>query len=130
MSVEELQTVKKQIFIVDDDESVRRALKLLMMTYGFEVDTFASFEDFLSDIPNSLQGCLILDIYMPGLDGWEGQRILIKSGSDRPVIFITADKNNEFKEKAVKVGAKGLLQKPFNDQELVDLINSAFLSKD
>ena len=79
MSVEELQTVKKQIFIVDDDESVRRALKLLMMTYGFEVDTFASFEDFLSDIPNSLQGCLILDIYMPGLDGWEGQRILIKS---------------------------------------------------
>ena len=119
----------KQIYIVDDDESVCRALKLLMMTYGFVVQTFYSAEKFLSTVLNTSPGCLIMDVYMPGLNGWEAQQELIKTGSDRPVIFITADKNGDLKDKALQAGAAGFLQKPFNDQELVDLINRAILVK-
>ena len=113
----------KQIFIVDDDESVCRALNVLLVAYGFTVDTFNSAEEFFRAVPDSLPGCLILDIHMPGLDGWETLEHLLISRSSRPVIIISADKNGGLNEKALMAGAKGFLQKPFNDQELVDLIN-------
>jgi FixJ family two-component response regulator len=113
----------KQIFIVDDDESVCRALSILLVTYGFAVDTFTSAEEFFRAVPNSVPGCLILDVHMPGLDGWETLQHLLASGSSRPVIIISADKNEGLQEKASKGGAVGFLQKPFNDQSLVDLIN-------
>ena len=115
----------KQIFIVDDDVSVCRALSVLLVTYGFTVNTFASAEEFFSAVSNSVPGCLILDIHMPGLDGWETLQYLIKSGSSRPVIIISADKNEELNEKALKAGAVGFLQKPFNNKALVDLIKVA-----
>jgi two-component system, LuxR family, response regulator FixJ len=119
----EMLLENKQIFIVDDDESVCRALSVLLATYGFTVDTFTSAENFFNVVPNSVPGCLILDIHMPGLDGWETLQRLLASGSSRPVIIISADKNGELNEKALMAGAMGFLQKPFNDQELVDLIN-------
>jgi two-component system response regulator FixJ len=119
----------KQIFIVDDDESVCRALGVLLVTYGFTVDTFTSAEEFFRAVPNSVPGCLILDLHMPGLGGWEALRHLFTSGSSRPVIIISADKNEGLNEKASKAGAAGYLQKPFNDQALVDLINIAVEDK-
>lgn len=122
----EMLSGKKQIYIVDDDESVRRALKLLLVTYDFQVETFNSAEKFFSAVPNSVPGCLILDIHMPGLEGWEAQQRLFKSGSKRPVIIISADKNGGLKEQAFRTGAIGFLQKPLDNQELVDLINQAF----
>ena len=61
----------KKIFIVDDDESVCRALSILLGTHGFAVDTFTSADAFFRTIPNSAPGCLLLDIHMPTLDGWE-----------------------------------------------------------
>ena len=115
----------KQIFVVDDDESVCRALSVLLATYGFTVNTFTSPEVFFNVVPNSVSGCLILDIHMPGIDGWLTLQHLITSGSSRPVIIISADKNSGVSEKAIKAGAVGFLQKPFNDQALVDLINLA-----
>ena len=114
-----------QIFIVDDDVSVCRALDILLVTYGFTVDTFISAEDFFRAVPNSVPGCLILDIHMPGLDGWETQQRLVASGSSRPVIVMSADKNRGLNERALKAGAAGFLQKPFDDQTLVDLIKVA-----
>jgi len=112
-----------QIFIVDDDESVCRALSILLVTYGFTVGAFTSAEKFFRAVPNNVPGCLILDIHMPVLDGWETLQQLLASGSSRSVIIISADKNGELNEKALKAGAIGFLQKPFNDQDLVDLIN-------
>ena len=117
---------KKQIYIVDDDESVCRALKILLVTFGFKVETFPSAEEFFSAVPNSMKGCLVMDIHMPGLDGWEAIKRIIKSGSTRPVIIITADKNGHLRAQALEAGAIGFLQKPFNDQALVDLVNLAF----
>lgn len=122
----EISLEKRQIYIVDDDESIRRAVKLLMVSYGFTVDTYSSSEEFFSAIPNSAPGCLILDIHMSGLNGWDAQQKLVKTKSNRPVIIITADKNGGLKEKALKAGAVGFLQKPFNGPELVDLVNLAF----
>ncbi len=119
----------KQIYIVDDDESVCRALSVLLVTYGFTVDTFTSAEEFFRTVPDSVPGCLILDIHMPGMDGWETLQRLLTSGSNRPVIIMSADKTAGINERALKAGAMVFLQKPFNDQALVDLINGAVEEK-
>ena len=120
--------MKKQIYIVDDDDSVRRSLKLLTMAYGFAAETFCSAEEFFRSVLDSMPGCLILDVYMPGLNGWDAQKLIRKS-SNRSVIMISAEKDDDFKERAFNEGAAGFLQKPFNDDELIALVNQAFLNK-
>ena len=117
---------KKQLYIVDDDESVRRSLKLLMVSYEFTVDTFSSAEEFFTAVPNSAEGCLILDIHMPGLNGWDTQQKLTKEGYNLPVIVISADKDGDFKEKALKAGAVGFLRKPFEVHYLLHMVNQVF----
>jgi FixJ family two-component response regulator len=134
MQAEELQikksdktySDKKQIYILDDDESVLRSLKLLMVSYGFEVNTFSSAEEFFNNVPNNALGCLILDIHMPGINGWDTQQRLTKTGYNLPVIVITADRDDNFKEKALKAGAVGFLQKPFEDHYLLHMVNQVF----
>ena len=116
---------KKQIFIIDDDESVCRALKILLTTYDFEVKTFKSAKNFFNSVRDDQPGCLVLDIHMPGLDGWATQKEILKSGSKRPVIFISAEKQANASDRALKVGAVGFLQKPVNGETLIDLINVA-----
>ncbi len=120
---------KRKVFIVDDDLSVRRALGILLRTYEFIVETFSSAEEFFSAVPSSLAGCLVLDVHMPILDGWGTLKRLQASGSTRSVIMITAEKNNGVEQRALDAGAMGFLQKPFNDQELVALINQSFLER-
>jgi FixJ family two-component response regulator len=120
----------KQIFVVDDDESVCRALKILLMTFGFEVKTFNSAKSFFGVVPNDEPGCLVLDIHMPGLDGWAAQKKVLDSGSNRPVIFISAEKQGSAAGRALNVGAVGFLQKPVDGQTLVDLINAVVEKKD
>ncbi len=115
----------KDIYIVDDDESICRALKTFLMTYDFEVKTFNSAQSFFDTVPNDEPGCLVLDIHMPGVDGWAAQKKIYDSGSKRPVIFISAEKQDNVVDRALKAGAVGFLQKPFNGQTLVDLINTA-----
>lgn len=119
---------KKTIYIVDDDQSVCRALKTLLITFGFVVHSFNSAKEFFAAVPNDKPGCLVLDIHMPGMDGWAMQKKILDSGSRRPVIFISAEKKENATDQALKVGAVGFLQKPFDGQTLVDLINVA--SKD
>ncbi len=115
---------KKKIFIVDDDGSVCRALKTLLMTFEFDVRTFNSAESFFDAVPNDEPGCLVLDIHMPGVDGWAMQKRILDSGSKRPVIFISAEKEENAADRALKVGAVGFLQKPVDGQSLVDLVNA------
>jgi FixJ family two-component response regulator len=114
---------KKKIYIVDDDESVCRALKMLLGTFEFEVKTFNSAGSFFENVPNDAPGCLVLDIHMPGVDGWAMQKKILDSGSKRPVIFISAEKKENAAERAVQVGAVGFLQKPVDGQTLVDILN-------
>jgi two-component system response regulator TtrR len=114
----------KNIYIVDDDESVCRALKTLLMTYDFVVKTFNSAKSFFDSVSNDDPGCLLLDIYMPEMDGWAVQKRIMDSGSKRPVIFISAENPDIVEDRALKAGAVGFFQKPVNGQMLVDLINS------
>ena len=119
-----MPALKRQIYIVDDDESVCRALKTLLMSHDFEVTTFNSSKSFFDGVPKDDLGCVILDIHMPGSDGWETQKKILDSGSKRPVLFVSAVKEDVL-TRALKVGAVGFLQKPFDGQTLVDLINVA-----
>ena len=120
---------KEQIYIVDDDESVCRALKVLLDTSGFEVRTFSSAEQFFSAVPNSASGCLILDIHLPGINGWQAQQRLLKSGSSRPVIVITVDKDDRLAGLALEAGAVSFLQKPFDDYALIEAVNLSLKSE-
>jgi FixJ family two-component response regulator len=111
------------IYILDDDESICRALKTFLMTYEFNVKTFNSAKSFFDAVPSDAPGCLILDIRMPVLDGWAVQKKILDSGSKRPIIFISAD-NQDNANRALKVGAVGFLQKPVDGQALIDLIET------
>jgi FixJ family two-component response regulator len=115
----------KNVYIVDDDESVCRALKTFLMTFDFEVNTFNSAKSFFDTVSNDDPGCLLLDIHMPDVDGWVMQKMITDSGSKRPVIFISAEKQDNVADRVLQVGAVGFLQKPFDSQALVNLINVA-----
>ena len=121
---------QRMIYIVDDDESVCYALKILLMTFGFEVTTFNSAKSFFAAPPPDESGCLVLDINMPEVDGWAVLKRVLSSGSKLPIIFISADKHDNIADRVLKEGAVGFLQKPFDSQTLVDLINIASESND
>ena len=114
----------RNIYIIDDDESVCRALKILLTTYDFVVKTFNSAKSFFDSVSNDAPGCLLLDIYMPEMDGWAVQKRIKDSGSKRPVIFISAENPDIVEDRALKAGAVGFLQKPVNAPMLVALINA------
>ncbi len=120
---------KQTVFIVDDDEPVRDALRLLMKSVGHESETFASGDEFLDFCSQEISGCLILDIRMPGMSGLELQEQLHKRGVNIPIIFITGHGDVQMAVQAMKHGAMDFLQKPFREQDLVDRVNEA-LEKD
>ncbi len=117
--------VKPTVFIVDDDEAVRGALRLLMKSVGHEAKTFDSGDEFLASCSSGVSGCLILDIRMPGMSGLELQEKLQQQGVNIPIIFITGHGDVPMAVQAMKHGAMEFLQKPFREQDLVDLVSQA-----
>ena len=113
------------VFVVDDDVSVCQALKRLLRSAGIQARTLSSAEDFLNQGCHNVPGCLILDVKMPGMNGLELQEKLVKSGSTMPIIFMSAHEDTPAREQAMKAGAEDFLQKPFEDQILIEKINSA-----
>jgi FixJ family two-component response regulator len=113
------------VFVVDDDPSVRTAVERLLMSVGLPCETFASAPDFLRRAEAGLNGCLVLDVRMPGPSGLDLQRMLVNSGNDVPIIFVTAYADVPLTVRAMKDGALEVLTKPFDDQTFLDLVNSA-----
>jgi len=113
------------VFVVDDDSSVRKALERLIKSVGMKVQTFETAKDFLSCPHYEGPSCLVLDIRMPGLSGLDLQEELVKAGLNLPVIFITGHGTIPMSVKAMKAGAIDFLEKPFEDQALLDLIQHA-----
>lgn len=113
------------VFVVDDDTSVRTAIKRLIKSIGFQVKTFDSPQAFLEQEPCDNPKCLILDVRMPGMSGLELQERLATAGRSMSIIFITGHGNIPMSVKAVKAGAVDFIEKPFDDQKLIDAINSA-----
>jgi RNA polymerase sigma factor (sigma-70 family) len=116
---------KSTVYIVDDDQAIRRAMELLMRSVGLEFEIFHSGDDFLENHTNERAGCLVLDIRMPGLGGLELQEKLNEIGSTLPIIFITGHGDVPMAVEAMQKGAVDFIQKPFRDQELLDRIGEA-----
>ena len=113
------------VFVVDDDPSVRRAIKRLVESVGLQVELFGSAQEFLrSERPNA-PSCLVLDIRLPGISGIDFQRELADANIHIPIIFITAHGDIPMTVRAMKAGAVEFLTKPFRDQDLLDIIHFA-----
>src|ERR1700687_2458437 len=111
--------------VVDDDESMREALPDLIKEFGFAARAFSSAEEFLSSGSVDETSCLILDIAMPGMTGPELHQELKHRGEKIPVIFITAQKDETIRARALEQGAAGFLFKPFTDAALLAAIKTA-----
>jgi len=113
------------VYVVDDDDGMRRALSLLLDTVGYKTVAFATPAEFLDKFKPDAAGCLVLDMRMPGMSGLELQQRLNSKGSMLPVIFITGHGDVPMAVQAMKEGAFEFVQKPFRDQDLLDRINHA-----
>lgn len=113
------------IFIIDDEESVRRALSSFLQSYDFRVETFSSSEEYLAREAFSGTGCLLLDVNLEGKSGLDLQEEMVAADSKLPVIFITGRGNIQMSVKALKKGAVNFLEKPFKEEELLQSINEA-----
>ncbi len=113
------------IYVIDDDAPVRKAFQRLLRSVNFEVETFASAEEFLRSPKADKNSCIIIDIRMPGLTGFDLQRKLIAQGSRIPIIVISASDDDQVREQARELGAVAFFRKPIDDQALLDAITWA-----
>jgi len=115
----------RHISIVDDDASIREALKSLMRSVRFRVDAYGSAEEFMASERINDTACLILDAYLPGMSGFELQNHLKAEGRAIPIIFITAHSDDASRQRALKGGAIDFLSKPVRREVLLKAIQSA-----
>lgn len=113
------------VFVIDDDPSMRQAIKTLIETVGLKGETFVSGQEFLQSELPEVPRCLVLDVRLPGLGGLNLQRELSDRGIQIPIIFITGHGDIPMSVQAMKAGAVEFLTKPFRDQDLLDAIESA-----
>ena len=122
---EKSPTERPLLSVVDDDESVRESLPDLLREFGFATRAFSSAEEFLTSDCVGQTKCLILDVAMPGMTGLDLQQELRRRGQEIPVIFITAQKDENIRQQALKQGAVDFLYKPFSDTALLEALNAA-----
>lgn len=113
------------VYILDDDPSVRNSLERLVRSVGLEAESFPSAAEFLSHGPTDRPACLVVDVRMPGLSGLDLQDTLAATGWTSPIIFITGHGTVPLCMRAMRAGAMNFLQKPFEDQEILDSIHQA-----
>jgi RNA polymerase sigma factor (sigma-70 family) len=113
------------VFIVDDDASVRDALKRLIRSVGLHGELFGSAQEFMRWRRPNVPSCLVLDVRLPGISGLDLQRTLAHAEVQLPIIFITAHGDIPMSVRAMKAGAIEFLTKPFRDQDLLDAIQTA-----
>ena len=116
----------QKVFIVDDDEDIRRSLSRALRRRGFAVETFASAAEFLDTFQADQLGCLVLDYGMPEMNGLELQEHLNRAGINIPIIFVTGHGGVPESVRAIKGGAVDFLEKPFRQTALIEHISTAF----
>lgn len=114
-----------QVFVVDDDVSIRESLECLIRSAGWQAETFASGEEFLSHPRVSVPGCVILDYRLPHLDGLSVQKHLVADSASLPIIFVTYYGDPAMAVAAMKGGAFDVLTKPFGDDVLLNTVQQA-----
>jgi FixJ family two-component response regulator len=120
-----MQASNPVVFVVDDDVSIRSSVERLVRSVGLEVRSFPSASEFLSYVLPDRPACLVVDVRMPGVSGLDLQDSLCSSGHEAPMIFITGHGTIPMGVRAMRAGAVNFIQKPFEDQELLDSIHQA-----
>jgi two-component system response regulator FixJ len=113
------------IYVIDDDEAVRQSLEFLLKTAGMKVRTFDSAQGFLDVLPEIGAGCVVTDVRMPGITGIDLLRRLKEMGIEIPVIVITGHGDIALAVEAMKIGAIDFLEKPFDDDTLLDAVRAS-----
>ena len=113
------------VFVIDDDVSIREALRNLLRSVGLKVESYGTAQEFLSSKRPDAPGCLVLDVRLPGVSGLDLQRHLVEAKIQMPTIFITAHGDIQMSVRAMKAGALEFLTKPFRDQDLLDAVQKA-----
>jgi FixJ family two-component response regulator len=116
---------RRVVCIVDDDASLRRSLRNLLSSVGFQIETFPSAEAFLESGHRQNTGCMVLDLRMAGMSGLELLRHLAASDSRIPVIVLTAHGDDDTRRQTLQAGAVAFLKKPFQSAALVDAVRTA-----
>lgn len=119
------RTLEATVYVVDDDPGVCAGLRILLRSAGYEVETFTSARQFLTAIDSRREGCLLLDVRMPGMSGLELQRQLIDQDIPLPVIIITGHGDIQMAVHAVQAGAVDFLEKPVDNERLLNSISKA-----
>lgn len=117
---------RRVVYLIDDDEAIRRSAGFLLRTSGFDVRAYASGTAFLKESRGAEPGCILLDVRMPNIDGLEVQRVLNERGVSMPVIVLTGHGDVGIAVTAMKAGAVDFLEKPFEKSVLLAAISSAF----
>ena len=118
-------TVESTVFVIDDDEAVRLAIKNVLESVGLRAEAFASPREFLKSERADAPGCLVLDVRLPGASGLDFQNELAAAKVEIPIIFITGHGDIPMSVQAMKAGAVDFLTKPFRDQDLLDAVQRA-----
>jgi len=116
---------KATVFVVDDDQAMRNSLKWLIESVGVQVESFASADEFLVQYQPGRHGCLVLDVRMPGMSGLDLQEQLAQQNINIPIVIITGHGDVPMAVRAMKSGAIDFIEKPFNDEVLLDAIRRA-----
>jgi FixJ family two-component response regulator len=117
-----------KIFIIDDDVSVRETMESLIQSLGYDTETFSSAEDYLNCGHILDAACLITDVHMPGMTGFDLLNRLLTDGYSIPVILMSAHPGEALRAAAIEAGAIGFLDKPVNVGDLIDRLNKALKS--
>ena len=113
------------VYVVEDDEAVRDSLEMMLVSMEYKVETFPTANVFLEGYDESMAGCIVLDIRMPGMDGMELQKALNSKNSILPIIFVTGHGDVPMAVEAMQQGAIDFVQKPYREQELLEKIKAA-----
>ncbi len=120
-----MTTIEPTVFIVDDDEALRRSLQWLLESVSLRSEAYASSKEFLDTYDPERPGCLVLDVRMPGISGLDLQEMLTTRGISLPVIIVTGHADVPMAIRALKSGAFEFIEKPYSDQVLLDRIHQA-----
>jgi FixJ family two-component response regulator len=113
------------VYLIDDDDAVRKALRRLIAAAGYDVRTFSDAASYMTSPPPAVPGCLVLDVRMPLVSGFELQSATVGTTHDLPIVFITGHGGEDVRAQAVSAGAVELLFKPIDEERLVAAIEKA-----